>query len=120
MPRNMSFAMTTEQARNKTKDVTRRLGWWFLKPGDIVQQVEKGMGLGKGGKVVRLHLIEIVSVRREPLQRLVDKPYRYGNEEARREGFPEMSGWEFVQHFLRNHPGKDASLEVNRIEFKYI
>ena len=33
MPRNMSFAMTTKQAKAKTKDVTRRFGWWFLKEG---------------------------------------------------------------------------------------
>ena len=45
MPRNMSFMLTTEQVRNKTKTVTRRLGWWFLKPGEIVNAVEKGMGL---------------------------------------------------------------------------
>jgi hypothetical protein len=49
IPHNMSFSLTTQQARDKTKDVTRRLGWWFLEPGDIVQQVEKARGLKKGG-----------------------------------------------------------------------
>ena len=42
MPRNMSFMITKEQVRNRTKTVTRRLGWAFLKPGDIVNAVEKG------------------------------------------------------------------------------
>jgi len=49
--RNMSFAMTTKQVRNQTKTVTRRFGWWFLKAGDIVQPVEKAMGLKKGEKI---------------------------------------------------------------------
>ena len=47
MPRNMSFAMTTEQIRARTKTVTRRFGWWFLKAGDQVWAVEKAMGLKK-------------------------------------------------------------------------
>ena len=58
--RNMSFAMTTEAVRNQTKTVTRRFGWWFLKPGDMVQPVEKAMGLRKGevgymGLVLSVH-----------------------------------------------------------------
>ncbi len=52
--RNMSFAMTTEQVRNQTKSVTRRFGWWFLKPGDEVQPVVKGMGLKKGDQIEKV------------------------------------------------------------------
>ena len=48
MPRNMSFALTTKQIEDETKDVTRRNGWWFLKPGDQIWAVEKCMGLKKG------------------------------------------------------------------------
>lgn len=47
MPRNMSFAMTTDQIREQSKTVTRRFGWWFLKSGDVVCGVEKAMGLKK-------------------------------------------------------------------------
>jgi hypothetical protein len=32
--RNMSFFLTTAQFLDGTKDVTRRKGWRFLKPGD--------------------------------------------------------------------------------------
>ena len=32
--RNISFSLTEEQFLNGSKDVTRRLGWLFLKPGD--------------------------------------------------------------------------------------
>jgi hypothetical protein len=30
----MSFMLTIDQVKNKTKTVTRRTGWTFLKPGD--------------------------------------------------------------------------------------
>lgn len=40
MPRNMSFALTTSQIRDRSKTVTRRFGWWFLVPGDQVWAVE--------------------------------------------------------------------------------
>jgi len=36
MPRNMSFSMTTQAVLDETKTVTRRLGWDFLKPGDLL------------------------------------------------------------------------------------
>ena len=49
--RNMSFTMTTRQIKNRSTTMTRRFGWWFLKPGDRIQAVEKGMGLKKGEKV---------------------------------------------------------------------
>ena len=54
MPRNMSFALTTNQVKKKEKTVTRRCGWWFLKPGDVVNAVEKSMGLKKGEKIARV------------------------------------------------------------------
>ena len=51
MPRNMSFSMTTEAIRDRSKTVTRRLGWSFLQPGDLLWAVEKGMGLKKLAKL---------------------------------------------------------------------
>ena len=49
----MSFAMTTPQFRARTKTVTRRFGWWFLKPGDVVMGVERSRGLDRGEPVHR-------------------------------------------------------------------
>ena len=43
--RNMSFMLTPDQILNRTKTVTRRLGWGGLKPGTIVRAVRKGQGL---------------------------------------------------------------------------
>ncbi len=110
--RNMSFAMTTQQVIDGTKDVTRRFGWWFLKAGDRVQAVEKGMDLKKGEKIKKLRVIEIVSVRTEPLNAITS----HG---CLREGFPEFKPWEFVAMLMRHHKCRpDAT--INRIEFKYI
>lgn len=70
--RNMSFALTTPQAYAQVKPVTRRLGWWNLQPGELVQQVVKGMGLKKGEKIERIHVIEIVSVTPERLNLMAE------------------------------------------------
>jgi len=112
MPRNISFALTTEQFINRTKTVTRRLGWDFLKAGDVLCAVEKGMGLKKGEKVRRLGLIEVVSAWPEPLEAITA-------EDVVREGFPEMTSENFVEFFCR-HNQVDPSTIVNRIEFKYL
>lgn len=112
MPRNMSFAMTTEQFKNKTKTVTRRFGWWFLKPGDVVCGVEKAMGLKKGEKVKKLGLVRIVSVRKE---RLVDMQ----TSDCALEGFPKMTSSDFIA-MLCSHNVCSALESVNRIEFEYL
>jgi len=144
--RNMSFALTTEQVRNRTKTVTRRLGWEFLRPGDLIRPVEKCMGLKKGETLtpVGTAVLRVVSVRREALQRLTDD-LDYGVDEVRREGFADREGpWspaEFVTFFCRTHrlptlyatrPERISRVclqrsrpcapgdEVTRIEFEYV
>jgi hypothetical protein len=52
--RNISFMLTTRQVCDRIKTVTRRNGWLFAKPGDLLCAVEKSQGLGKGGKIVRV------------------------------------------------------------------
>lgn len=112
MPRNMSFSLTTEQFLDGSKTVTRRRGWKFLKVGDIVCGVRKGMGLKKGEKVERLGLIEIISTRWEPLAAITA-------EDVLREGFPGKSPKWFVDMFCEaNRCG--AGTSVNRIEFKHL
>lgn len=112
MPRHMSFAMTIPQFKAQTKDVTRRFGWWFLQPGDIVEGVTKSMGLKKGEKVVSLGLIEIVSCRTEPLQ--VISP-----EELIREGFPNTSREDFIKMMVDAYQVSPLKM-CNRIEYKYL
>jgi hypothetical protein len=112
MPRNMSFMLTTEQIKNRTKTVTRRLGWKFLKVGDILNAVEKCQGLKKGEKIKRLCQIRVVNVRGEPL-RLITK------DDCVKEGFPNMSPWEFVAMFEKEMKCKSCDF-VTRIEFEYL
>ena len=113
MPRNMSFSLTTEQFLDGSKTVTRRRGWKFLKVGDIVCGVRKGMGLKKGEKVERLGLIEIVSTRGEPLMDITA-------EDCRREGFPNLTPWEFTLMLCKHSRGCTPGTRVNRIEFKHL
>jgi hypothetical protein len=110
----MSFAMTTEQVRNQSKTVTRRFGWWFLKTGDVVQPVLKGMGLKKGEKVEKIGPpIRIISTRREMVGDVTTA-------ECVREGFPEMSRDEFVRLLTNDFRKAAATDPVTRIEFEYM
>jgi len=110
--RNMSFMLTTQQVRDRKKTVTRRIGWWFLKPGDRLMACVKCQGLGKGGKIEKLCEIEVVSVHGEELKWI--EP-----EDVAREGFPGMTPYGFIKMFC-HHMKCDPGMVVNRIEFKYV
>ena len=111
--RNMSFAMTTEQIRRQSKTITRRFGWWFLKPGDMVQPVEKAMGLKKGEAIKKIGCpIRVVSTRSESLWSIT-------LEDCVREGFPELTPDGFVR-MLTEHYHCLPQRVVNRIEFEYV
>lgn len=111
--RNMSFSKTEKQARDRSKTVTRRWGWWFVKPGDRVQQVIKAMGLKKGEKIEKIHVIEIVSCRSEYLMSVTQV-------ECVLEGFPDMETEEFIEMLCRMGSNKYRDSSINRIEFKYV
>lgn len=132
----MSFALTTEQVRRQTKTVTRRMGWTFLKPGDLIQAIEKGQGLKKGEKINRLAVLRVEAVRREPLSAM-SADLLYGVSECRAEGFPSMSPEQFIEMFCASHTISDKRAwglsmkkrqpfpmlpcdEVTRIEFSYV
>lgn len=108
----MSFNMTIPQFQSRTKTVTRRLGWRFAKPGDVYMGVEKAQGLRAGESVVRLGLIRVVNVWREPLN-YIDAG------EVVREGFHRMPPHEFIQMFSEANKCP-AHQEVARIEFEYL
>ena len=118
MPRNISFALTTDQIRHHQKTVTRRKGWKFLKAGDILNGCVKCMGLKPGEKLERLCQIRVIDVRIERLGQMVED-VEYGNRDAAREGFPDMTGPEFVQMFCE-HMGGTENQEVTRIQFEYV
>lgn len=119
--RHISFALTTEQVRNRSKTVTRRIGWKDLKPGTLLQPVEKAQGIPKGGTVKKIGgPIRVVDVRRERIDRLETEP-AYGYDELRKEGFPLdlVSPVEFSAWFQKTHPYQPDFM-VTRIEFEYV
>ena len=113
MPRNMSFMLTKNQVRSRKKTVTRRLGWWFLNPGDILNACEKCQGLKKGEKIVKICQIRVVSSAPSPLHAGIT------HAECFREGFPDMYPSEFVSMFRREMKCGLLTI-VNRIEFEYV
>lgn len=112
MPRNMSFMLTTEQIKNKTKTVTRRLGWKFLTPGTILNACVKCQGLRKGERIQKICQIRVVDVQRIFLWDITDT-------ECKKEGFPHMNVHEFVRMFCREMKCQPMQ-EVTRIEFEYV
>jgi hypothetical protein len=115
--RNISFSLTTPQFLDESKDVTRRLGWENLEAGESLSACEKCQGIKKGERVVRLGVIDIISVRRERLDAMLDDR-GYGLSECSREGFPHLKPEEFVAMFCK-HNKCDPDTVVTRIEFSH-
>jgi len=114
--RMMSFRLTIAQIRNRTKTVTRRLGWKFAKQGDRIRAVVKARGLKKGESPEELAILEITDVRREKLIH-VSFPDRW--DEVAKEGFPDESPIGFALMFCREMKCNLFD-DVTRIEFKYV
>lgn len=108
--RRISFMHTEQQYVDGTKDVTRRLGWRKLKPGDKFMGANKCQGLKKGEKSRDLGLSVVVSVRREQLDAITD-------DDVIREGFPGHDRVWFVMMFCAANKCWPHT-EVTRIEFK--
>lgn len=111
--RNMSFALTTRQVRERSKTVTRRNGWKFARVGMIVQPVIKSQGIPKGGHVEKIGgPIRFVEVWHERLNTIT-------NADVQREGFPTLSRRGFVDLYLEANGGARDQL-VTRIRFEYL
>lgn len=115
--KNMSFAHTTQQCIDYLETVTRRNGWSNLRAGEIVQGVVKGMGLKAGEKIEKIHVIQIIENRTEPLNTLLKLP-RYGRNEMIKEGFPGRDPADFVRWYCENNK-KEPGDFINRIDFRY-
>lgn len=114
----MSFMLTKPQVLDRSKTVTRRLGWWHLIAEEVVRAVEKAMGLKKGEKVKSLAVIRVWGTRKEQLRRMTDD-LAYGRAECILEGFPDLTPAEFVAMFCKSHRGCTPETYINRIEFTY-
>jgi hypothetical protein len=80
----MSVALTEDAVRTRTKTVTRRKGWLFIKPGDRLTLCRKVMGRKPGEPLVRIADVEVVDVRREAL-------FCIDRDDVVREGFADLS-----------------------------
>lgn len=116
MPRLMSVTLTESAVVDRTKTVTRRLGWLDLEPGDRLTLCRKVQGRkrrdGTVEPLVRLADIEVVSVRREPLHAITQS-------DVWSEGFPDMDEDDFIEFFCRNMRVQ-SDTEVTRIEWRYL
>ncbi len=130
--KRMSFMLTVKAMEDGTKDVTRRLGWADLKPGDQFMAVEQCQGLRKGGlkkngeKPKVFGPCECVSNKPEPLHEIKSRPCRLrpagdvmDRPECEREGFPHLRPDQFIAMFCQ-HMKVEPSKVVNRIQFKRV
>jgi len=108
----MSVALTTPQVIAREKTVTRRNGWLFAKPGDLLVLCRKVQGRKLGEPLDRLVVVEVVDVRRERLDAI-------SPDECAREGLPDMAPDEFVDFFCASHKGVEPDSIVSRIEWRY-
>lgn len=108
----MSVAHTEASVRDRTKDVTRRLGWEALRAGDDLDLCRKVMGRKAGDPLVRIARVHVVGVTWEPLDAITD-------EDARREG---VAGVETAADFIAFYCDAfrvEPSRQVRRIEWRY-
>jgi hypothetical protein len=113
MPRLMAVSLTEPQVRDRTKTVTRRTGWRMLAPGDWLTLCRKVMGRKPGEPLERITDVEVLSVRREPLNAITPA-------EVAAEGFPHMTPAQFTQFFCHTHRGCTPDTEITRIEWRYL
>jgi hypothetical protein len=122
--RSMSFSLTTRQVQARSKTVTRRNGWQWLKAGALLLPVRKSMGLRRGEKVEAIAPpIRVIDVRRERLGALV-ADVEYGLREVELEGFGDhpILRWPsaFVAMFCSTHKSCRPDSTITRIEFAYL
>lgn len=112
MPRLISASLTEQAVVDRSKTVTRRLGWLFVNVGDRLTVCRKVMGRRRGEPLVRLAEVEVIDVRREPLNAITP-------DDVIKEGFPGQTVTQFIAYF-RLHMKCNSDTEVTRIEWRYI
>ena len=113
MPRLMSVSLTEDQVRARTKTVTRRAGWTFLRAGERLTLCRKVMGRRRGEPLVRIVDVEVLNVRRERLDAITA-------DDVLAEGFPDMTPEQFVEFFCATHKGCTPASDITRIRWRYL
>lgn len=119
MPRLMSVAYTEAAVLDRTKTVTRRLGWRHAEPGQRVVLCRKVMGRKAGEPLHRLVVVQFEDVRRERLDLMLTER-TYGLAECDREGFPELNPESFLHTYFTKAQGVELDTEVTRIRWSYL
>lgn len=91
--RNLSFYHTQDQYRSRTKTETRRQ--WkklWIPAGVQFMGVVKGQGLGKGGKIERIHPATVIETCWEQIDQITPAS-------VIAEGFPEWSPEQFIEFY---------------------
>lgn len=119
MPRLMSVALTIDQVVKRQKNQTRRVNWWLDKNGNRIlcagSQVmlcKKVRGRRAGEPLEPLTIVDVVDVRREPLEAITP-------EDVVGEGFLQWSVGQFIDFYCRTHRGVTPASEITRIEWVY-
>lgn len=115
----MSVSRTADAVRDRSKTVTRRLGWLFLKPGDRLTLCRKVMGRKPGEPLDRLAEVEVISVRREPLSAITDADVEREGVDVALEvaGRTEAEAW---ASWFAWTMGCSVDDDVTRIEWRYL
>lgn len=131
MSRLMSVSLTEQSVRDRTKTVTRRLGWWtdkngrrLLVAGDWLTLCPKVMGR-RGAPLERIVEVPVIDVRREPLWNITDEdvaaeavpdlPGRFDEHDAET-GLPTAAAW---CRWYAETMGIRQSELITRIEWVY-
>lgn len=119
MPRLMSCAATEAAVVDRSKDVTRRLGWRFIREGDRLTLCRKVMGRrrpdGTVEPLVRLAEVVVESVTFEPLRQIA-----YRADDVAREGVAGVTTpVEFIDFYCAAF-GCTPDTVVTRIEWSYL
>lgn len=119
MPKLMSVALTIAQVQRREKDQTRRDGWWLdkngrrlLHPGELVTLCKKVRGRRNGEPLEPIWTVEILDVRREPLEAISDT-------DVAGEGFPDWTTDQFIDFYCTTHRGVEPTTEITRITWAY-
>jgi hypothetical protein len=107
----MSVAETTDQVLDRSKIETRRLGWKFVKPGDVLTLVDRNPRTGKPWQ--RLADVEVLRVTLYSTLCFIDQASVID------EGFPDLTPEQFVEFFCRTFKCEPRQ-EVTVIRWRYL
>lgn len=116
----MLFGDTAHALRARAQTVTRRIGIDALKEGDLIDAVSDMWMLNHPGRIVPIARLLVVSVRDEPLSRLLDDS-AYAKDEMIKSSYPPGASLRAViADFISRHRNMTLSSRVTRIEFSYV